>query len=358
MTPQPCSRTLPNGSFRRPPVVAALLLLCAQAASAQDALPAGQAGQAVPREVRQMIDRGLEYLEAAQEEDGKWVAAGYEGPGVTGLCVLALLASGEDPNFGAYQTSIRRGLQSILASQNRQTGYFGGSMYQHGFALLCLAEAYGAVDEQMLWSGEPPPGLTIGEALELAVRAALTAQEKNKQGAWRYAPDASDADTSVSGAVLVGLLAARNAGIEVPDSAIDKAVDYFVQMTSDTGRVGYADGLNSDESTARISIATLVYAISRRKELPQYKATLSRLTEDLEAEKGHWTAYARYYQAQALFQGDPDAWKSWNELLIRRLESEQQPDGSFTGQLHPNVTTPLSVLALAVNYRFLPIYER
>lgn len=337
---------------------AVLLLWCVRPASAQAPRFVGQSGEGVPREVRQLIDRGLEYLTTTQQDDGKWNAAGYEGPGVTGLCVLAMLASGEDPNYGAYQTSIRQGLKSILTSQNRQTGYFGGSMYQHGFALLCLAEAYGEVDEQMLWSGDPPPGLSIGNALQAAVDAALTAQKKNKQGAWRYAPDAIDADTSVSGAVLVGLLAARNAGIEMPQEAIDQAVDYFVRMTSETGLVGYADGLNSDESTARVAIATLVYAITRRTELPQYEATLRRLTDDLEAEKGHWIAYSRYYQAQALFQADPEAWTAWNQQLIDRLQAQQLSDGSFEGQLHPNVTTPLSVLALAVNYRFLPIYER
>ena len=40
--------------------------------------------------------------------------------------------------------------------------------------------------------------------------------------------------------VLVGLLAARNAGIEVPDEAIDKAINYFCKMTSSSGQVGYS----------------------------------------------------------------------------------------------------------------------
>ena len=34
--------------------------------------------------------------------------------------------------------------------------------------------------------------------------------------------------------------------------------------------------------------------------------------------------YARYYEAQALFQGDIVAWEKWNKLLIRQLKQIQQ----------------------------------
>ena len=64
--------------------------------------------------------------------------------------------------------------------------------------------------------------------------------EKDPSGAWRYSPESTDADTSVSGAVLVGLLAARNAGIEVPDASIDKAIEFYKSMTSESGEVGYS----------------------------------------------------------------------------------------------------------------------
>jgi hypothetical protein len=226
--------------------------------------------------------------------------------------------------------------------------------------MLGLAEAYGAVDDRNLWSGgDASRHRTIGAALELAVRAAVTSQKKNPLGAWRYSPDARDADTSVSGAVLVGLLAARNAGVEVPDEAIDRAISYYVSNTSDAGQVAYSGGLGGfDESLARISIGTLVYSIARRKDLPQYKATLSYLTERLEQEPHGYREYTRYYQAQALFQGDLAAWEKWNKLLIQQLKEAQQDDGSIPGDFGPSVGTSMSLLALALNYRFLPIYER
>lgn len=328
-------------------------------ASAQTPFPVARHGEIVPRDVREMYDKGLQYLVETQTEDGDWTG-GQSGPGVTGLGLMAFLASGEDPNYGIHSKQIHRALRSIISKQDADTGYLGNSMYHHGFAMLALAEAYGAVDDRNLWpAGKNENQRSIGKALELAVRAAITSQKKNSFGAWRYSPNSNDADTSVSGAVLVGLLAARNAGIEVPDESIDKAISYYKQCTSDSGQVSYSGGLGGfDESIARISIASLVYSVARRKDLPQYKATLSYLTQRLEHSNNSYPEYTRYYQAQALFQGDIEAWKKWNAALIRQLKNLQQKDGGFNGQFGKATGTSMSLLALALNYRFLPIYER
>ena len=45
-------------------------------------------------------------------------------------------------------------------------------------------------------------------------------------------------------------------------------------------------------------------------------------------------------------------------MIVRQLKQQQQPDGSFKGDFGPHVATSFSLLALALNYRFLPIYER
>jgi len=321
-------------------------------------LPGDRSGEAVPRDVRDIYDRGLQYLVTSQTEAGNW-ASNQDGPGVTGLGVMVFLASGEDPNFGLYSSQVRRALRNIISQQDATTGYMGNSMYHHGFAMLALAEAYGTVDDRNLWEGTEQNRRSIGNALQLAVRAAVTSQKKNTFGAWRYSPDSNDADTSVSGSVLVGLLAARNAGIEVPDESIDRAIDYYTKMTSDSGQVGYSGGFGGfDESMARISIATLVYSVARRKDLPQYKATLKYLTERLENTNNHYPEYTRYYEAQALFQGDVEAWEKWNKLLVRQLKGAQAEDGSFPSQFGKPVGTTMSLLALALNFRFLPIYER
>lgn len=317
-------------------------------------------GDVVPREVREITNRGLQYLAQSQDDQGNW-SEGQTGPGVIGLAVLAFLASGEDPNYGLYSTPIRRALRTIIRHQDPSTGYMGDSMYHHGFAMLALAEAYGAVDEGDMWDTESSQSRkrTIAESLELAVRCAVTSQGKNPYGAWRYAPNARDADTSVSGAVLVGLLAARNAGIEVPDECIDKAIKYFSTCTGDNGVVGYSGGMDGfSESTARTSIACLVYSIAKRKDLKQFESVKKYLSGNLVDSPMGYPEYCRYYQSQALFQADVDAWQKWNRTIIRQFRDSQNQDGSFDGQFGKPLSTSMTLLALALNYKFLPIYER
>ena len=152
---------------------AAVLLGFAAAAAAQG--PTARFGEVVPRDVREMYDRGLQYLAKTQTENGDW-QGGMQGPGITGMAVMVFLASGEDPNFGPYSNHVRKALRSIIAAQDAQTGFIGqtmghGSMYHHGFAMLGLAEAYGAVDDRQLWT-DGKKSRSVGAALELAVRAA------------------------------------------------------------------------------------------------------------------------------------------------------------------------------------------
>jgi hypothetical protein len=323
-------------------------------------------GSGVPRDVELMYERGLTWLAENQTPAGHWGAAasgsgthGVEGAGITGMGVMAFVASGEDPNFGKYSENIRRAVRSMILSQNPETGFLPSSMYHHGFAMLGLAEVYGVLDEQDLWPQGTPPAeqRTIGESLELAVRCAITSQKRNPYQAWRYSPDARDADTSVSGAVLMGLLAARNAGISVPDESIDQAMEYFLSMTSADGDVGYS-GIGHGGSWNLKAISGLVLAIGKRKDAPQYAGVLRQLASNLEHTERSYTQYYRYYTAQSLFQGDFEAWIKWNQKTIRDLQQIQADDGSFDSQFGRPYGTSMSLLSLALNYRLLPVYER
>lgn len=323
-------------------------------------LPEIRYGQKVPLAVRQIYDKGLDYLQKTQRQDGAWPSGGpgQQGAGLNGICLMAFLASGSDPNFGPYAATVHKGLEYIIKNQNASTGYLGGSMYHHGFGMLALAEAYGIVHESNLWkNGKSGSTRSIGQALELSVRAAVTSQSQNPNKSWRYSPQATDADTSVAGAVLMGLLAARNAGIEVPDKAVNSALGYFKSMTSPNGNVGYAGGIGGfGDSLARSSIATLVFAIARQKDKDNYKNTVEYLRKNVDnTGQSSWPFYTRYYQAQAFFQADYEAWQLWNRRLIREVKAMQGPDGSVQGSAY---STGMSLLALGLNYRFLPIYER
>ncbi len=51
-------------------------------------------------------------------------------------------------------------------------------------------------------------------------------------------------------------------------------------------------------------------------------------------------------------------WKKWNALNLKNLQETQGADGSWEGQNGAMFCTSTALLSLALNYRFLPIYER
>ena len=107
--------------------------------------------------------------------------------------------------------------------------------------------------------------------------------------------------------------------------------------------MGYSGGPGGPGgSEARSSIAALVYAIARRKDLKEYGAAIDYVRDSSQhGNTGHYAEYTAYYQAQALYQGDPDAWEKWNKLQLRRLKQAQQPDGSIPGQQGPAYGTAM-----------------
>ncbi len=316
--------------------------LCAAAAPAQE-LYTGSAG-VVAREVDAMYVRGLHYLARTQTAEGNWPDEPPNGgPAVAALAVVSLLAHGDDPNLGPYSATIHRALDYILKHGDPLTGYIGPTMYNHGFSTLALAESYGAVDDPRL-----------GPALQKAVRLIISSQKANPKHAWRYSPESGDADTTVSGAQLVALFAARNAGIPVPEQNIQDGISFYLSCQASDGGIGYQTP--SQPNTTRTAIACVVLALAKEKNSPAFKAALDYLTKT--RPDNQYPQYYLYYASQAYFHGSPDLWQTWNRENIAFLKNSQTGEGNWDGQLGPTFATSGSLLSLALNYRYLPIYER
>jgi hypothetical protein len=73
---------------------------------------------------------------------------------------------------------------------------------------------------------------------------------------------------------------------------------------------------------------------------------------------GGYPFYYEYYAAQAYFQSDIKAWQEWNDKQVKRLAEMQNDDGSWDAGFGPGTSTALGLLSIALNYRYLPIYER
>lgn len=330
-----------------------------------------QFGMEVPPDVDQITSKALRYLVSAQLPAGNWSKGGdghktgKENSGVTGLGLMAMLSTGDDPNSGPNAAEIRAALRYIIVNQNAKTGFLPNTMYNHGFAMLALAEAYGTIDESLLWSDfktevAPEKRRNLGEALRLAVDCTVRSQRQNPQKAWRYGPDSKDADTSVTGAVLVGLLAARNAGVPVPNQSVEDALEYMKAVTNRrSGSAGYVMSSFGGTNGANMSaISALTMCIGQKRNWEHREAASKYISRFVDQADPNYPYYNMYYMAQALFQSDYESWKRWNEITIRRLRRMQKDDGSFDSSHGKAYATSMACLALALNYRFLPIYER
>ncbi len=295
-------------------------------------------------EVDRIYVKALTYLNRNQLEDGTWPDRPYGGePGVVGLAVVSMLAHGDDPNNGPFSLAINRGLNFILDNQNVKTGYIGRTMYNHGFATLALAEAYGAVENDRL-----------GFALTKAIQLITDSQSRNPKGAWRYSPESKDADTTVSGAQMVALFAARNAGLGVPEEAIQKGLKFFERCQTSEGGFGYTSA--AGPNGPRTAIAALVLALAKKKDTDSFRNAFAYLQRA--PRSNSYYQYFLYYASQAFFHAGPKYWNEWNRDNIVELGKSQNGDGSWDGQFGATFCTASSLLSLALNYRYLPIYER
>jgi hypothetical protein len=324
---------------------AGLLVLAAAGWAWSQDVP-GRQEDTIPAQAELVYEKGLQFLARTQNEKGAWNDSVGGEAGVVGLCVAAFLAHGEDPVNGPYAKNIRAGIDYILTQQNERNGYIGSSMYNHAFATKALAESYGVVDNPK-----------IAPALKKAVEMILSSQKRNHLSAWRYTPDSRDADTTCTGCQMVTLFAARNAGIAIPEEALRKGLSYLNNNRSgDDGSYGYTSASGGKPTLTAIGILCL--SLAKEKDSKGYRASLEYLKKNLDYRDRYYPYYFEYYMSQALFHADDAAWQEWNARNIRYLATIQGADGSFPGNQGPSFNTAGALLSLALNYRYLPIYEK
>src|SRR5262249_23292606 len=107
-------------------------------------------------------------------------------------------------------------------------------MYSHAFGTLFLAEVYGMTDRA-----------DVRDKLQAAVDFIVECQ--NQEGAWRYLPFAVESDMSIAVCQLNALRGARNVGIRVPRSTIERAVRYVARSYVSEDEDGHGYGMEDGE---------------------------------------------------------------------------------------------------------------
>ena len=329
------------------------------------------------------IDKGLEYLARHQAPNGAWLTAQGPEPAITSLCIMAFLSAGHVPGEGTHGQAIERGIQYVM-EQQRPNGLFLSilgerlEMYQHGICTLMLAEVVGMMPDRR-------QARKLREKLVLAVDVILRAQLRNGEdrGGWRYTVQSPDSDISVTGWQIMALRAAKNTGCDVPAEHIDQAIDY-IKRCRDPVTGGYRYQIYGRVTIPCTGTSMLALSLMDKdytKSNDAYRAASSLLKYPLNPREQHFF-YGIYYTSQAMFQvgiekktskdnrGGVDVinnyWITYRKILHRLLLVQNPPKaaGFWSGfgwddlKAGPNYCTAMAILALTVEYRYLPIYQR
>jgi hypothetical protein len=318
-----------------------------------------------PREapaVDAAVRHALDYLQRAQDADGAWRAGNGKSAGVSALCVMAFLSAGHTPGEGEFADTVEKGVRWVLKMQ-QSNGVISTDgtyeMYHHGMCTLMLAEVAGMCEGRL--------GEEVRARLVDAVKVILKAQRTNdfSRGGWRYRVFGSDADISVTGWQLLALRAAKNLGCDVPPAAIDRAVEYL-QRCYDARRGTFAYLPNGQLTVPCAGTGILGLELCGKKlhrAQPSLRAGAYVLDNPPRLEQQH-CFYGLYYCSQAMFQLGDEFWNLYRVRMHRVLLPNQSVSGAWVGRdaearmAGPNYTTAMGVLALTVEYRFLPIYQR
>jgi hypothetical protein len=333
--------------------------------------------QGATEQTEKAVRAALAFLARSQEADGHFDASlhgggremriagrdrqsagGKSDSGMTGLALLAFLASGHTHLHGDYSANVRRGLEYLMRTQ-RADGGLGGNgivyeyMYCHAMAAFAMGEAY---------------GMTGDERLEPCVRKAVgfTLAMQNKQtGGWRYTTgDAGD--TSQLGWQLMALKSAELAGIPIPSES-RQGVLRFLKSVSYGNQGGLAAYRTGETPTRTMTAEALVCRqfLGMPSDTPVAKEAAEYLLQETPGE-GKENIYYWYYGTLAMHQLQGVYWDRWNASLQKALVASQNSSGPNAGSWDPDAlwgtyggriyNTTLSTLCLEVYYRFLPMY--
>jgi hypothetical protein len=348
--------------FTRSLAVAVGTMVIASPALAQEkpkAKPAGATasvrGDEINAAQQKAVADGLAWLARSQGREGAFGANGFnKHAGITALGGLAFMQAGNLPGRGQYGDNVQKALDFVLASCQESglisSDMSSGPMYGHGFATLFLGEVYGMTQDD-----------NVKEKLQKAVR--LTQKTQNPEGGWRYQPAPYDADISVTITQVMGLRAARDAGIKVEKEVIDNAIKYVKNCQNPDGGFSYmarmGGGGGSGFARSAAGIATLYYAgIYEGPEIEKGLKYLSQFKPGKggdAAMEGHYY-YGMYYAVQAMFLAGGDYWKEFYPAVRDQLIARKGKSDHWQGDFSEDYATAMALIILQMPNRYLPVY--
>ena len=362
----------------RPLAALALTLwACAAPALAQDPGP-GQAqarDQGLPD-----VGAGLRWLAGQQAIDGSF--GKHNKLALTGMCGLALLASGSTPRRGPYAPAISRALEFVLSCQrggafvHPSSGY--SAIHNHGYALLFATQCYGEAG---------PLDARVGAAIRRGVQATVKSQFPN--GGFGYFLDRvvppehrdmwRDDEASTTISQIQALRGAHNAGFFVQFGALERAGRYIAQSQHQpTGGFVYSIGskpprISFEEGSDVPTFAITAAASAVLHALGSYEGpVVERGIQYMEGflpptrQRVPFFFYGHYYAAQVMHMLAGPRGERWMRAIRRELAARQHRDGYWPTDPQDSLdasdsrilNTAWALQVAQIDGSMLPIHER
>ena len=339
---------------------------------------------ATAEEVRQALTRALDYLASEQTKEGYWSQSRNDYKvGIAGLALQAFIGGECVPKV--YSSNINAAINFLKTKYHPSSEYQSGTkdraiyggliaesepMYEHGIATLALIEALVEMNDLSL-------APLIEDALQLIIQAQNTEHkpellggpisvDSEDYGGWRYDPDSTDSDISVTGWQILALKGALSAGFSIPEWSLPKAADYLRSCyDEDYHSFGYTSSGGGGVGCARAGMGALGLQLSGYPDDPLIKPALRYMqdnapTWEFEDPGDGWPFYYWYYGSRAMLLAGGEDWRIWKTWTCRLLVDHQNSDGSWTGAQSEEgmeiYTTALGALMLELCCGHLPVY--
>jgi hypothetical protein len=364
------------------------------------------------------VEAGLAWFAAHQDADGVWNGATFDEHcpnhdckqqggirdrdlAYTGLGCLAFTGAGYGHVDGPYREVVHRGYESILAKQGFDGSHEEKSWtFSYEAAIVCHALCDG-----YLLTADPWLGKGAQRMIDYLTKIQFPG------GEWRYQVRSHEADTSVMSWIIMAAVAARTAGLDVPEQVficaenwLDRATDpipegeFEVFEPSQFGGddrygIDVRRGENGKPRTFRIKTwyqppklytpaMPAVNLISRiwlgkTRAHPmcignanQMLAHIPGYGTGLEKEYAFYP-YTWYYGSLAMYQMGGEFWSTWRKKCIDDVLANQNKEGHLRGswstprgELEAGLNggrmfcTAMGILTLETFYRYPPYLSR
>jgi hypothetical protein len=283
------------------------------------------------------VQKSIEYLLSLQQGNGPFYDRKHNNgyyEVMTSLCGLVLLASGSTMTEGPYATQIKSAVDYIvLISKNYDIPDYvkSGSRpcdslhnWYLAFSLMFLCEVYNKT-----------PTDEIRKKLEYLSDAIVENQEPS--GGWGHGPGGTNSlgyrELEVVGNwCLAALGMAKQVGLAVPDSAIQKAVAY-VGECGDGGAIGYSHrpGQKGAGEPGRTAGAIFAFAMAGQKSNKLYGRMVQYFDIAMkDLPRSHASPVLHFmHGGLACCQLEPKYWKKYAELLRPEMLAGRRSDGTY-----------------------------